>query len=144
MANIYTDRADRLALNARAAENQAYAILHWGFVALPVIAGLDKFARILTNWDVYLAPPIARVLGGSAHSFMLVVGVIEIAAGLLVALKPRIGAYVVAAWLAGIIGNLLISGHYLDVALRDFGLLLGALALGRLSHVFDRSRAAAA
>jgi hypothetical protein len=80
------------------------------------------------------------MLGGSAHGFMLVVGVVEIAAGLLVALRPRIGAYVVAAWLAGIILNLLVGGHFLDVALRDFGLCLGALALARLSQVYDRPR----
>jgi hypothetical protein len=121
-------------------ERQAYEILHWGFVAAPVLAGLDKFANILTNWDAYLAPPIAKMLGGSAHTFMLVVGVVEVVAGLLVAIKPKIGGYVVAAWLGGIIINLLIGGRYLDVALRDFGLMLGALALGRLAQVFDRPR----
>lgn len=119
-------------------ERQAYRILHLGFVAAPVIAGLDKFAGLLTNWDMYLAPQIARMLGGSAHTFMLVVGVIEVIAGLLVALKPKIGAYVVAAWLGGIIVNLLMSGRYFDIALRDFGLMLGALALGRLAQVYDR------
>jgi uncharacterized membrane protein YphA (DoxX/SURF4 family) len=123
-------------------ERQAYQILHWGFVAAPVIAGLDKFSHLLTDWDAYLAPVFARALGSSAHSFMLLVGVVEVLAGLFVALRPRIGAYVVAAWLAGIIVNLVISGHYLDVALRDFGLCLGALALGRLAQVYDRPRAA--
>ncbi|MDB4994029.1 MAG: hypothetical protein JWM74_1461 [Myxococcaceae bacterium] len=123
------------------AERQAYEILHWGFVAAPVLMGLDKFAQLLTDWDAYVAPPIARALGGSTHGFMLVVGGIEIAAGLLVALRPRIGAYVVAAWLAGIIVNLLVGGHFLDVALRDFGLCLGALALARLSQVYDRPTA---
>ena len=112
---------------------QAYQILHLGFVAAPVIAGLDKFAELLTDWDKYLAPPIARMLGGAAHGFMLVVGVVEILAGLLVALRPKIGAYVVAAWLGGIILTLLIGAQYFDVALRDFGLMLGALALGRLA-----------
>ena len=126
---------------ARNPERQAYEILHWGFVAAPVIAGLDKFAGLLTDWDAYLAPPIARVLGGAAHGFMLVGGAVEVAAGLLVALRPRIGAYVVAGWLGAIIVNLLISGRYLDVALRDFGLMLGALALARLAQVHDRSRA---
>lgn len=124
--------------SAASPERQAYQLLHWGFVAAPVLAGLDKFAHLLTDWDAYLAPPIARALGGAAHGFMLVVGVVEVAAGLIVALKPRIGAYVVAAWLAGIILNLLLSGRYFDIALRDFGLLLGALALGRLAQVFDR------
>ena len=123
---------------ARSPERQAYQILHWGFVAAPVIAGLDKFTELLTNWDAYLAPVFARMLGGASHGFMLVVGVVEVAAGLLVAVRPRIGAYVVAAWLAGIIFNLLLSGQYFDVALRDFGLCLGALALGRLAQVYDQ------
>jgi hypothetical protein len=112
---------------------QAYQILHWGFVAAPVLAGLDKFAHLLTDWDKYLAPAIARSSPLGAHGTMLVVGVIEILAGLLVAVRPRAGAYVVAAWLAVIIANLLAVGGYLDVALRDFGLCLGALALARLS-----------
>jgi hypothetical protein len=134
MADIATHVIPRPAV---AAERQAYQILHWGFVAAPVLAGLDKFANLLTDWSQYLAPPVARMLGGGAHAFLLVVGVVEIVAGLLVAVRPRIGAYVVAAWLAGIIVNLLLTGRYFDVALRDFGLCLGALALGRLAQVFD-------
>jgi hypothetical protein len=117
---------------------QAYQILHWAFVAAPVIAGADKFLHLLANWDAYLAPAIARLSPLGAHRTMLAVGVIEIVAGLIVALKPRVGAYVVAAWLAGIIGNLLLLGHGYDIALRDFGLFLAALALGRLSDVYDR------
>jgi hypothetical protein len=117
---------------------QAYQILHWGFVAAPVIAGADKFLHLLTNWDTYLAPALAKISPLSTHGTMLAVGVIEIVAGLLVALKPRIGAYVVAAWLVGIIVNLLLLGHGYDIALRDFGLFLGALALGRLSETYDR------
>src|SRR5947207_1277002 len=81
-------------------------LLHWGFVAAPVIAGADKFVGVLTNWDRYLAADIARVLPFGPHVFMMIVGVVELAAALVVALKPRIGAYVVAAWLAGIIANL--------------------------------------
>jgi hypothetical protein len=115
----------------------AYHILHWGFVAAPAIAGIDKFLHILTNWDNYLSPTFARISPFSVHTTMLVVGVVELVAGLLVALKPRIGAYVVAAWLAGIIVNLLLKGAYYDIALRDFGLMLAALALGRLSEVYD-------
>jgi hypothetical protein len=134
MANVTTTHHARGELT-RNPERQAYELLHWGFVAAPVIAGLDKFAGLLTNWDQYLAPPIARIFGGGAHTFMLVVGVIEVIAGLIVAVRPRIGAYVVAAWLVGIIVNLLISGRYFDIALRDFGLFLGALALGRLAQV---------
>ena len=117
--------------------HQAYQILHWGFVAAPAIAGIDKFVQVLTNWDQYLSPLFARISPFSAHGTMLAVGVVELAAGLLVALKPRIGAYVVAVWLAGIIVNLLFLGRYFDVALRDFGLMLAALALGRLSQTYD-------
>src|SRR5687768_8165736 len=121
---------------------QAYKILHIGFVVAPIVAGVDKFFHLLVNWDNYLAPVVNRILGGHGHTFMLVVGVIEIVAGIGVALRPRIFAYVVAGWLLGIVGNLLLFPpshpfpHY-DVALRDFGLCLGALALGRLSGRFS-------
>jgi hypothetical protein len=117
---------------------QAYQILHVGFVVAPTIAGLDKFTHLLTNWDQYLAPSVSRMLAMSGHTFMLIVGVVEILAGLLVALRPRVGAYVVAAWLCGIVVNLLLLGRFYDVALRDFGLLLSALALGRLSATYGR------
>jgi hypothetical protein len=116
---------------------QAYQLLHVAFVAAPVIAGLDKFAQLLTNWDQYLAPQMQSILGANTHTFMLVVGVVEVIAGLIVALKPKIGAYIVGAWLAAIIVNLLLTGKYYDIALRDFGLFLGAIALGRLSMTFD-------
>jgi hypothetical protein len=130
-----------LALNAADLKHpvyQAYKLLHVGFTIAPIVAGLDKFFDILTNWDAYLAPIANRILAGHGHAFMLVVGVIEIVAGIGVALRPRIFSYVVAAWLLGIIVNLLLIPpsnplpHY-DIALRDFGLFLGALALGRLS-----------
>jgi uncharacterized membrane protein YphA (DoxX/SURF4 family) len=121
---------------------QAYQILHVGFTVAPIIAGADKFFHLLVDWDKYLAPVVNNAIGGHGHVFMLVVGVIEIVAGIGVALKPRIFSYVVAAWLLGIIANLLLFPpshpfpHY-DVALRDFGLLLGAVALGRLSARFS-------
>jgi len=115
---------------------QAYVVLYTGFVALPIVAGLDKFFHLLVNWDQYLAPVVTQVLPVTAHQFMLVVGVIEIIAGLLVAFKPQLGAYVVALWLWGIIVNLLLVPGFYDIALRDFGLSLGALALARLSHEF--------
>ncbi len=117
---------------------QAYQILHVAFIVAPVIAGIDKFFHVLVNWDQYLAPAVARLLPFGAHTFMSIVGVIEIAAGLVVALKPRVGAYVVSAWLLGIVINLLLAGSFFDVALRDFGLALGALALGRLSEVWSK------
>ncbi len=117
---------------------QAFRILQLGFIAAPTIAGLDKFFHLLVNWDQYLAPAMARLLPISVHSFMLLVGVVEIAAGLLVAIKPRIGGLVVAAWLAGITLNLLIGATYWDIALRDFGLMLGALSMARLAAQHER------
>src|ERR1051325_6529741 len=119
---------------------QAFQILHLAFVVAPILAGADKFFHVLVNWDQYLAPAIARMLPVPGHTFMLAVGVIEIVAGLLVAFMPRIGAWVVAAWLLGIIVNLLMIPGYFDVALRDFGLMLGAVALARLSEDYGRQR----
>jgi hypothetical protein len=116
---------------------QAYQILHLAFIVAPIIAGLDKFLNVLANWEQYLAPSIVNMVGGNGHGFMQVVGAIEILAGIGVALKPRIFAYVVAIWLLGIIVNLLMLQSYYDVALRDLGLLLAALALGRLSAEYD-------
>jgi len=127
-------------LSARASNPayQAYLILYAGFIAAPLIAGADKFFHLFVTWDQYLAPAIARMLPVAGHTFMLVVGVIEVAAALLVAVRPTVGAYVVAAWLWGIIVNLLLSPGYYDIALRDFGLSLGALALGRLATRFEK------
>jgi hypothetical protein len=118
---------------------QAFRILQVGFIAAPILAGLDKFFHLLVNWDQYLPSVVTRVSPIGAHNLMLVVGVIEIVAGIGVALKPRIFAYVVAAWLALIIANLLLIPGYFDVALRDFGLFLAALALARLSQQFSRA-----
>lgn len=128
----------RLSARARGPGYQAYLILYAAFIAAPLIAGADKFAHLLVNWDQYLAPSVAGVLPIGAHPFMLIVGVVEIVAALLVAAKPRFGAYVVALWLWGIIVNLLLIPGYYDIALRDFGLSLGALALGRLAAQFER------
>ena len=119
------------------AARQAYLILRFAFTVAPIVAGLDKFLHLLVNWDQYLPSLTNRLVGGHGHELMLAVGVIEIVAGLGVAFKPRIFAYVVAAWLLLIILNLLAIPGYYDIALRDLGLLLGALALGRLSQVFD-------
>jgi uncharacterized membrane protein YphA (DoxX/SURF4 family) len=120
---------------------QAYRILHVGFTVAPIVAGLDKFLNLLAPWDQYLTPLVPRLSGIPAHTFMMIVGVIEIVAGIGVALKPRIFSYVVAAWLWGIIVNLVLIPGYFDVALRDFGLSLGALALARLSIPFDTRKA---
>ena len=111
---------------------QAFTLLRIGFTVAPILFGLDKFANVLVNWSQYLAPWINNIVPGSADQFMYAVGVIEIVAGIFVAIRPRYGAYVVAAWLAGIIFNLVTYSGYYDVALRDFGLMLGALTLGRL------------
>jgi hypothetical protein len=116
---------------------QAYQILHVAFVVAPLCAGVDKFFHFLVNWDQYLSPLVTRMLPVSAHTFMLGVGVVEIVAALLVAFMPAIGAWIVVAWLCGIIFNLLSIPGYYDVALRDLGLALGALALARLNAEFD-------
>jgi hypothetical protein len=119
---------------------QAYQFLRVGFVVAPILFGLDKFANVMADWTTYLAPGIDRLVPGSAHSAMLAVGIIEIVAGLVVAVWPRFGGYLVAAWLGGIIVNLLLLGDHLDVALRDLGLLLAALALARLATAFRPAR----
>jgi uncharacterized membrane protein YphA (DoxX/SURF4 family) len=114
---------------------QAYMLLRVGFTAAPILFGLDKFFNWTVDWTDYLAPWVNDIVPGSAQDFMYFVGAVEIAAGILVAVAPRLGAYVVAAWLAGIIVNLLTVDPptYYDIALRDFGLMLGALTLGRLA-----------
>jgi uncharacterized membrane protein YphA (DoxX/SURF4 family) len=116
---------------------QAFLTLRVGFTVLPIVMGVDKFFNNLVNWEQYLAHWITNISPLSATGTMHVVGIIEIAAGVLVALKPRYFAYLVAAWLGGIIVNLLTYSGFYDVALRDFGLLLGALTLGRLASIFD-------
>jgi len=116
---------------------QAYQILRLGFTVAPILAGLDKFLHLLTDWDKYLPPVVNNMLGGHGHQFMMVVGVIEIVAGIGVFVKPKIFAYVVSLWLVLIIINLLMIPGYFDVAVRDLGLALGALALGRLSSAYD-------
>jgi hypothetical protein len=114
-------------------ERQAFLLLRTVFTLAPVLFGLDKFVNVLTDWERYLAPWINDLVPGSAHTAMLAVGVVEVVAGLAVALQPRFGGYLVAAWLLGIIVDLLTLGDYYDVALRDFGLLVAALALARLA-----------
>jgi uncharacterized membrane protein YphA (DoxX/SURF4 family) len=114
-------------------DRQAFFLLRTVFTVAPVLFGLDKFTNILTDWTIYLAPVATAVVPVSAQTFMYIVGVVEIIAGILVAVRPRFGSLLVAVWLLGIIINLLVLGNYYDVALRDFGLLVGALALNRLS-----------
>ena len=112
---------------------QAYMTLRVGFIVAPILFGLDKFTNLLTDWTMYLAPVVTQVVPLPAQTIMYIVGVVEIVAGVAVALRPRFGSALVAVWLLGIIINLIILGGFYDVALRDFGLLVGALALNRLS-----------
>jgi uncharacterized membrane protein YphA (DoxX/SURF4 family) len=116
---------------------QAFAVLRVAFTVAPIVFGVDKFTHLLTDWDRYLAPDFAQLLPVATHQAMYAVGVVEVVAGLLVLLHPRLGAVVVAAWLAGIITDLLLIPGYFDVAGRDFGLLLAAVALQRLSTAYD-------
>ena len=131
----------RTGSGAGAGADRAYQLLRTVFTIAPIAFGLDKFLGLLTDWDQYLAPWINDLVPGTAHQAMLVVGVIEVVAGVAVAVVPRFGALLVAGWLAGIIVNLVTMGEYNDVALRDFGLLVGALALAALA--FDRHTAKA-
>ena len=107
------------------------------FTVAPIAFGLDKFFNVMVDWPQYLAPWINDIAPGSGQDLMYLVGAVEIVAGILVAIKPRYGAYVVAAWLAGIILNLLTASGYYDVAMRDFVLMIGALTLARRASVYD-------
>ncbi|MDI3331864.1 MAG: hypothetical protein QJR09_14200 [Micrococcus sp.] len=130
---------------ARAWSNPAYVafwILRVGFVVLPLWMGIDKFTNTLTYWPDYLAPWVVGLLPFTAQTTMYVVGVVEIIAAIGVAIKPRFAAFVVAVWLAGIIVNLVTLSGFYDVALRDVGLLVAALALAALSSEFDRGKVA--
>ncbi|MEZ2389005.1 hypothetical protein AB6813_05545 [bacterium RCC_150] len=120
-------------LTAMDPQRQAFLLLRTVFTVAPIVFGLDKFANILTHWTMYLAPLATTVVPIPAQTFMYIVGVVEIVAGIAVAVRPRFGSLLVAVWLLGIIVNLLVLGNFFDVALRDFGLLVGALALNRLS-----------
>jgi uncharacterized membrane protein YphA (DoxX/SURF4 family) len=135
--NSATDAARPLAAARDDAGYQAFLMLRIAFAAAPIAFGLDKFFNVLVDWPQYLAPWIDDIVPGGAQSAMYAVGVIEIAAGLLVAVKPRYGAPLVAAWLAGIIVDLLTFSGWYDIALRDFGLMVGALALSRLAWRYD-------
>jgi hypothetical protein len=116
---------------------QAFLLLRIAFTVAPILFGLDKFAEVLNdNWSAYLASEYNDLIPGSAQDAMYMVGVVEIAAGVVVAVAPRVGGLLVAGWLAGIIVSLLLVGGYGDIALRDFGLLIGALALARLASAF--------
>ena len=119
------------------ARYQAFMLLRLGFTVAPIAFGLDKFFNGMVFWPDYLAPWINNIMPGSGQDFMYFVGVVEIVAGLVVLLKPRYGAYLVALWLAGIVTNLFSYPGWYDVAVRDFGLMLAALTLGRLASFYD-------
>jgi uncharacterized membrane protein YphA (DoxX/SURF4 family) len=119
------------------ARYQAYMLLRIAFTVAPIAFGIDKFANVMVHWPTYLAPWVNTIVPGTGQQAMYAIGVVEIVAGLAVAIKPRYGAYVVAAWLAGIVLNLLTYSGFYDIALRDFGLMLGALTLARLASVYD-------
>ena len=128
-----------LVARIRAADpaEQAFMILRAAFTVAPILFGADKFFHLMVNWDRYLAPMLSDPLPFTPHQLMYAVGVIEIIAGIVVAIHPRLGGPVVAAWLAGIILNLLLIPGFYDVALRDFGLFLAAVALSRLATKYD-------
>ena len=134
---ITHDMRDIPAITRAEPAHQAYLALWVTFIVAPLLFGLDKFAGVMTsNWEGYLAPWVNDIVPGSAADAMLMVGAVEIAAAVLVAVAPRIGGYVVALWLAGIIVNLLSMGEFYDIALRDFGLLVGAVAMARLATTY--------
>ena len=137
MSTKHDSPAPALSDELRDPAYSAYLALRTVFTIAPIVMGLDKFFNVLTHphhWNMYLAGWINDLVPGTADQLMYVVGVIEIAAGVLVAVAPRFGAWVVAAWLAGIIVDLLTLSGFYDIALRDFGLLVGAVALARLAQ----------
>jgi hypothetical protein len=138
----YLRREGEAARVAASPSEQAFWILRAGFTVAPIVAGIDKFTHALVNWDQYLAPWVVNLLGGpsNGHTFMLVVGVIEIIAGIGAAVMPRVFGYVIGLWLLGIVFNLLTFPGWYDIALRDFGLSLGAFALARLAVTHERDR----
>lgn len=115
---------------------QAFRVLQVAFVIVPIIAGLDKFFSFLANWSNYLSPLALQIIQNHDRGFMMMGGVVEVIVGLGIIFKPRVFAYIVSLWLLGIVINLVLSGHYFDIALRDVGLLLAAFALGKLSRKY--------
>jgi hypothetical protein len=143
MTGSPTYRSEEVVAVPRSPLYKAYQVMHWGLMAVPLLAGLDKFANLTTKWTDYVAPQIGAMIVNytpfSVAQFMMGVGAVEILAALLVAVRPRIGGALVGVWLAAIIANLLIGMHYFDIALRDFGLMVAAFGLSRLGSHFDRA-----
>jgi uncharacterized membrane protein YphA (DoxX/SURF4 family) len=117
-------------------------VLKYTYGLIPIVAGADKFTNLLTNWEDYLSPSISTMLPFNAATFMSIVGIIEIVAGVLVLFRPRIGGYVVMAWLIAIALTLIAGGHYFDVAVRDLVMAIGAFCLAKLSGVFTTQSSA--
>lgn len=115
-----------------------YQLLKFTFGIVPIVAGIDKFTDILTQWDKYLHPGLANIIPFAPHTFMIIVGIIEIAAGIIVLAKPKIGGYIVAAWLTSIALTLLASGNYLDVAVRDLVMAIAAFSTARMATAFEK------
>jgi hypothetical protein len=132
-----SSKITRLTDRTADAAQQAFLLLRTVFTVAPIVFGLDKFFNVLTDWPAYLAPFVDRLVPGTAQQAMYAVGVVEVVAGLADAVIPRFGSLLVAAWLAGIIVNLVTLSGYYDVALRDFGLMLAALTLTRLAWAYD-------
>lgn len=128
--------------NLNQKNQQVQQVLKYTYGLVPIVAGLDKFTNLLTNWEDYLDESVTNMLPFSATTFMFIVGIIEIAAGLLVLLRPRTGAWVVTGWLVFIAFTLIFSGRYLDVAVRDLVMAVGAFALAKLSEIFGSKRLA--
>jgi hypothetical protein len=137
---VTSTTVDSATVEPTSAGYQAFTLLRIAFTVAPILFGLDKFFDVMVDWERYLAPWVDDIVPGSANDAMYAVGAIEILAGLIVATKPRYGAPLVAAWLGGIIVNLLTHSDYYDIALRDFGLLLAALTLTRLAWEYDAPR----
>jgi hypothetical protein len=144
MTHTAHDTDPAISAGPAAGSTQAYHLLRTVFTVAPIAFGLDKFFGLLTDWEDYLAPWINDIVPGSAHDAMLMVGVIEIVAGIAVAVHPRFGGLLVAGWLGGIILNLVTMGEYYDVALRDFGLLVAALSLSLLAGAHRKPAAGSA
>lgn len=134
METAATNYSDHVHGTTMTAVDRVSSVLKWTYGLVPIAAGADKFAHVLTDWDKYLAPVVTDILPLAPHTFMSIVGVIEIIAGIIVFVKPRIGSLIVGFWLLGIVINLLLTGQYFDIAVRDTVMAIGAFSLYMLLH----------
>jgi hypothetical protein len=131
MATVSTNYASPASEVATSRVDRVTNILHWTYGLVPIVAGADKFTNILTDWSQYLSPVVSNIV--PAETFMMIVGVIEIIAGIIVLVRPKIGSLIVGLWLIAIALNLLLTGKYFDVAVRDIVMAIGAFSLYQLS-----------